>query len=177
MLRLFIRWALSVLVLWIAQLVGLIVVPVALSWAVLRRNLRLPHWASAWDNHDYPSGDIYWQTRYGLAAHTSFWLRFRWLALRNRAHNLSRWLGVDDPGRIVYCKGVENGYADDDRRWTGWLWIRRERAFESYGVLPYPFTGGKCGLRWRLGWKIKGGAKEDRPHRLVCNVMPLRRIG
>lgn len=192
MTRLYIKWFLSVLLLWAAQIVGLIVVPVALAQTYRRagRGGQLPRWAWAWGNEGNPNGDIYW--------HQKPWTQrfprladFVWLALRNRAHNLSGWLGV--PEQDWYLKGFRGNasmsVADDSRAWTGRLYCKAGSysagarkpitvtAFEHYGVLAYPFTGGKWGIRWRLGYKIKGGVEEDRPHRLVCNVMPLRRIG
>jgi hypothetical protein len=219
MIRLFLKWFASVLLLWGAQIVGLIVVPVALLHLRVRdrhfplpMNNVLPQWARAWDNADSPFGDTYWFQRYPGFEALRFWPRFRWLALRNRAHNLSRWLGLDGDYAYLTAKTTTSfEQADDSRAWTGKLlvtvWdrvpfdgVRRLRGWESYGVMPYPprvsraidrllsaiaprklweplKEGERLGIRWRFGWKIKGGQSEDRPHRLVCNVMVARRIG
>lgn len=198
MTRLIVKWFASVLLLWAAQLVGIFAVPIALLWTRLRRRspwAQFPRWAWPWDNRRHPFGDVYWYRKIegfkgkSYRAVYDFWPRFRWLALRNRAHNLSEWLGVESkPGDWVAAHVAKgNGLPNDDRRWTGVLfvvlirdgWTKHSRtiAWEFYGVQPYPFTGGKWGIRWRLGWKIKGEFYEDNPHRLVCNVMPLRRIG
>ena len=203
MTRLYIKWFFSVLLLLAAQIVGLIVVPVALLHLRIRDRKyhfplmdRLPRWAQAWDNEGDTFGDRYWVAAYGFVAAQSFWTRVHWLALRNRAHNLSAWLGVG--GTLAYhkeYKGRSNIHhvPDDSRAWTGRLMTEaydagfpqggaKLRAFEYYGVLPYPQVINKTlrrvfgldydlGIRYRLGWKIKGGKQEDTPHRLVVNVM------
>ena len=84
----------------LGELLGLVMVPVALLWCD-ETSEHLPHWAwpwcNEWDSINGYSNSYHWERRWGTDEVRTFWPRFLWLAIRNRASNLSQWLGKADP--------------------------------------------------------------------------------
>lgn len=84
----------------LADIVGLVVVPVALLWCD-KDSVYLPRWAylwcNEWDSINGISARMHWEERWGTEGVRKFWPRFLWLAIRNRSSNLSQMLGKENP--------------------------------------------------------------------------------
>lgn len=150
----------------LANIAGIVVVPVALLHGGLRSPL--PAWASWWDNDREPFGDTARAPAIAAASGLKlFWLRFNWLAIRNPANNLGRELGVAyDDHAFVNRTGNQN---TSDQGEQGVLFNTLHRhgnviAFEFYYVKAWSKT--RC-VRIRLGWKL-----WDNPARLVHAINP-----
>lgn len=126
------------IVMYTAQLLGLFVVPVALLFCS-REDEHLPHWAypwcNEWDSINGYSNRGHWEARWGSATR-SYWPRFLWLAIRNRAANTSQWLGKESP--------------EDSETWRLNILIpyttkalKCQWGYTSY----YPGSPGTCSLR------------------------------
>jgi len=170
----FIRWGGGILALVVLDVLGLVVVPVALLFTT-DTDRQLPWWAWAWSNaQDGINGDSGWQRRWGgVKAVQRFWPRFVWLALRNRSHNARRfWFGIS-PAQPVWRRAwtVDAGYSTGPRTManapsdtdgvTGIEWIRTPWAFQLYIVVRWPCAKHRC-VRVLLGWKLWHVVRAER---------------
>jgi hypothetical protein len=84
----------------VGDLLGLIVVPIALLFAK-KDSEHLPHWAypwcNEWDGINGRANDNAWVNRWGEEGVKKYWPRFLWSAIRNRGANLSQMLGKENP--------------------------------------------------------------------------------
>lgn len=132
-----------------AELLGLVVVPIALLFTD-KDSEHLPKWAYPWDNDwDGINGraeSYVWVKRYGTEGVKRFWPRFLWLAIRNRASNVSQLLGKRAP--------VE----DDTYR----------------KIIPIPLTSRCFKITWGYtSYKPGGGStslKEMPKHNFTCSI-------
>jgi len=174
-----IRWATSMLCVLCLQIVGLILVPVALI-GLGPKAKRLPRWAWLWDNQgDTINGDGPWVRRWnGDSNH--FWPRFRWLALRNRTHNLctyffgeqppktlSRWVWTGDGVSHSLDRHLVPAPSDTDGV-SGVEWITATAAFQLYIVAR--LSKRRC-LRMLVGWKL-WRLLDDQPAAIECMINP-----
>lgn len=178
----YIKWLCLVVLGLIVDILGLVVVPIALLSAPSLRFSRLPKWAWWWDNDAEPYGDVKRMLALGHATSRLqvLWLRFHWLAIRNPSNNFGYYvLGVMQSANNGY--GYRGNPMTSDQGEGGILFIKmfglagRVVAFELYVVVPY---GSRC-LRIRLGWKIAHNQNVElwkqnwgKPAQLVCVVNP-----
>ena len=156
------RWL--ILVLWhiVLSIVGaLILAP--LLWWLPDTAKRLPQWAVWWDNYtDGIDGDPDHRDR--RAKDWSVWARrYVWLAVRNRVHNWSRFVGcVQATAEVAHVGTLPSDY---EGREGHLLTIARSESgtyhWQDYGCWKWPGLD-RC-VRWRLGDKF----------RLVTPDMPL----
>ena len=87
-------------VMFLCELAGFIVVPIALL-KTKKEDDHLPHWAypwcNEWDGINGLSLRGHWEEKWGKEGVRKFWPRFLWLAVRNRASNMSQILGKEYP--------------------------------------------------------------------------------
>lgn len=151
--------------------VAILAVAVALiPWITPRSADKLPWLFTFWDNDVSINGDKpeYWDpayagvTYYADAHPRSYWARFVWLGVRNRASRLSqmlghRWTDKDAPSATW-------GYAGVDANEPGWAVHEKEGQYQLVYIRMF-------GPHWRyhLTWGHKIWAKIDR--RPVANVI------
>lgn len=191
---------LSVLLLlkiWI-QIFGLIILAVVLPF-IPRSAETLPKIFRWWDNneiHVRDDGDdgllgppYYREERgttdkYAISRFKLFYERYIWLALRNPANYFQYsvlGLKITGPVKVLYDNGNVNvGTHDWSDYGTYKLIIEHDgkEYFEYYVVKPYPFLGGKYGIRFRVGWKIRN-PHDDPPGKIiqwVFSINPVRRM-
>lgn len=143
----------------VADVVGLLLVP----FFAIHPKL-FPKWAwNIWGNDD---GDIlYYEDQKDNVWLMSYWERVYWLAWRNKAHNLSRRLGVS----VQPYKKWGDAHVSDlgyEGLWVVW----QDNAFEVYWVKRW-FKSGYC-IRVRIGWKLHGMLPEQTAM-LVYHISPL----
>lgn len=146
----YLKWFFLQIVMWIAEVLGLVMVPISnkLGWNKFT-------WA-IWGNDD---GEV---VDFPDPRDTD--RSFRWLAITNRAHNLSKLCGV-----IAKDYSHEGDEKVSDLGYPGRWILRQDDAFEYYLVkrvltwLPWPLC-----LRIRLGWKLHG--MKDRNAPIVCHT-------
>lgn len=144
------KWAVLCLLTIIAQVLGLIVVPLSNKFGWNKFT-----W-SIWGNDDGSIIDFPDPNDTNRS--------FRWLAIRNRAHNWSKKCGV-----LVGKYKHEGDLLVSDWGHPGKWFLTQEDAFEYYLVkrilkwLPWPLC-----LRIRIGWKLHG--MEGKVVPLVCHV-------
>ena len=168
-MSIYIEWLVLVLLSWVFDLLGLLVLPLAIAFS---DGKTLPAWAWPWGNDREPLGDA--ARRADIDAATGFvrgWLRFRWLALRNPGNNFGYALGFEQSGaRYSYSGDPETS----DQGHEGVLHVTgdnvRQRAFCIYIVKRWGTT--RC-LRIMLGWKIHDMINDGTKAQLVCVVNPL----
>lgn len=153
---------------WIYQLifsllgiiVGLFVIPVALLFVddSLKESTllesesqdywwmrNLPKWAKLWDNKiDGTLGDtaFRWASRdipFGLK-NTSYLGQFWWMAVRNPANYLKRFILSCDVRKNKVEKIAGQDYVRDDLDSTGWQFLKCGKFYTFYGVWKWPKT-------------------------------------
>ncbi|MCL2298150.1 MAG: hypothetical protein FWC35_07860 [Proteobacteria bacterium] len=161
--------------------VGLVVVPVAV---LCMTDNHLPRWAWWWGNDKDGDSDDGWRTvHYHDGAHTGFWPRFIWFAVRNPCYNFTKRYGaVRLAGRrfIVIESGdpytTNRDSAFDGRGYSGTF--RRVLVFDDGQVIPMYYhvrqwgDSGVC-LRVLLGYKLMGRNIDGEYVEPVFNINPL----
>ena len=151
-----------------ALILGLIMVPIGLLFCN-KDSQHMPKFFYPWDNdRDGINGDGTWdpttQTGSGwkgpehtMGNYTSFWNRFRWLALRNPTNNFDYTIGFPQTSDLKYTyTGNPN---TSDAGTPGLLVVYAKKgpitvAYAFYLVYRYPFLKTRC-LRLFFGWKIQ----------------------
>ena len=152
-------WLLLILMSVAVDLLGLVVVPIAI-WRSDGKSL--PHWARWWDNDAEPLGDQ--DRRPPIEAATGLWrgfLRWRWLCLRNPGNNFGRIVGFVQSADVEYV--LRGDAKTSDQGHPGWLFVRAYRqhdlsAFCFYGVCRWGKS--RC-VRVFIGWKIHGNVAPE----------------
>lgn len=158
LLALSINFLIFVLTLWFC-LLGVVIVPVALFLVNdSHKNLTyrsegtnewwyrtLPKWAKMWDNKvDGALGDpdFRWASRdipFGWK-NTSYLGQFWWMAIRNPANYLKRFVLSCDVRKNRVEKIAGQDYVRDDLDSTGWQFLKCGKFYTFYGVWKWPKT-------------------------------------
>ena len=142
----------------LVDLVGLLVVALAVAWAY--RDERLPWWAWPWDNGREPWGDEARKAEMDAATGLKYkWLRWHWFAWRNPGNNFAYAIaiGFKQTSDVVYTHKGDSKTSDQGH--PGTLMVKAWRdgemvAFCYYSISePWQFFGTRC-RRQFWGWKI-----------------------
>lgn len=166
-----VRFIVGFVFLILAHVAGLFAVAVALV-STPRSKTSLPPWAWWWDNADDGiNGDDGWRKEH-CPDYTSFGCRYRWLALRNRAHNFSRHVVGYKVSPGTRYRSWGDPLTGNRPGHSGWYVVTAAggRAFCFYLIRRWPGTE-RC-LRVYVGWKLLGLPKSDVPRALVLALMP-----
>lgn len=172
MLGAIIRWLILVPLSFVMDVLGLVVVPIALLFCNRESNY-LPNWAWPWSNdQETINGDPYWQEKHGEAAR-GFCCRFVWLALRNPSNNFGYWCGWLQASDATY-RYWGDPEVNNETGHAGWLLVAgnngKQAAFCFY--LVYPTLPTRC-LRMMLGWKIHDMPKDNTKAQMVLAFNPV----
>jgi len=193
------RFLIFLLASWVVELLGLVVVPLALPFRRVIEGtrqkfaeyvgwwelVRLPAWALWWDNpYDGMLGDKrgWWNKRTGDCR--TLWSMFKWAAIRNPANHFSRHVIGCDVSDCKIAKLHGHDVVSEEPGLRQWQLLcaldnRGRRYFRFYLCFAYK-RWPDHGLMIDLGWKIKlshnGTASDARPQDrykgLVCVISP-----
>lgn len=144
----------------IVDLLGLIMVPIALR-ACDEQSEHLPSWAWAWDNdRDGINGDAGWALpEHANGRQREYWWRFWWLAIRNPGNNFGYKLGRT-PEQIVTLSTNTHAQIGDQAGHAGQICVWCSDCWCFYSIVPYSDYDliarqvvRRC-VRIALGWKI-----------------------
>jgi len=164
----------------VLTVLGFLVLALVL-WRMPDTARRLPMWAVWWDNYtDGIDGDPpYVQA---TAAWPLFWRRYNWLALRNRVHNWSRYVGCVQTTALVANVGVwpSDYHGIAGRVLTAATGEDGQEYFQDYSMWKWPGLS-RC-VRWRWGWKFRHvTATDPLPHGYIAALVyyfhPFKKFG
>lgn len=128
------------------MLLGLILIPIGL---LFEQDNHMPKLFWLWDNAKYGvNGGGFWRRTNG--ENTSFWAKYKWLALRNPTYNSSKYLISHVSTGIQSVIGNPKVSRDGDE---GWYFARDGFAWEYQYINAYQLFGSRC-IKLRAGWKI-----------------------
>ena len=147
-----ILFALSIIV----DLLGFIVVPIALLFCDADSN-HLPAWAQWWDNDrdgingDGLTGISGWRgPEHANGRERTFWWRFWWLVVRNPGNNFAYLCGAVPLGEFNSSTNA-GGLIGSGGGDSGYIFVTCDNCWCFYAILPYSST--RC-VRIALGWKV-----------------------
>jgi hypothetical protein len=151
----------------LVQFIGLFVVPIALLFTP-REAEHLPPWALWWDNPDDGiNGDDHWRVRWKEGQTRDYWVRFVWLALRNRASYFGKKIIGFRTADIIEWRDYGRVDLNREERRPGWrVMLAKDFLGDWYPMIQFivPIGGAWC-IEGKFGWKLWRLPRRD-PHQL-----------